>query len=321
MAQRRRAAGGPPDRYAAVAEGLAGSQLGDFVVGRKIGGKDVSTGAAASQTATMHGVCSHVYSVTSRRGGTAREASPFALKVMINLYGDQTGAMEEQFSAEYELLADCARLPRHPNIICALHSFNDLAAGRLPGWDFDPRDVSSRTTFVVMPLCDGGDLKNLINRHCSAGTRVQEPVLRSLLRQLCLAVAHLKAHRISHRDIKPDNVMLRQAPLVAGGEQEQQVVLIDFGQCMDFGLAGGVGFRFPLQFPLPRGGAPGFLAPEIATPKPGLDYAKNDDWAVGMLLHALLSAPVQAQPFSCGEDPKSFADELFLPVDVAAGLV
>ena len=44
--------------------------------------EDVS-GAAASQTATMHGVCSHVYSVTSRRGGAARDAGPFALKVMM----------------------------------------------------------------------------------------------------------------------------------------------------------------------------------------------------------------------------------------------
>ena len=50
----------------ALSAALAGSQLKDFNVLRKIGGKDVAPGAMA-MTITMHGVCSYVYTVTSRR--------------------------------------------------------------------------------------------------------------------------------------------------------------------------------------------------------------------------------------------------------------
>ena len=45
-----------------------------------------------------------------------------------------------------------------------------------------------------------------------------------------------------------------------------------------------------------RGGAPIALAPEITLPKPGpdvhLNYSKNDEWAVGMIAHELLSTPL-----------------------------
>jgi hypothetical protein len=58
---------------------LAGSRLADFAVHRKIGGKDVTPGAMA-MTLTMHGVCSYVYTVTSRRP-TASVAGELALKV------------------------------------------------------------------------------------------------------------------------------------------------------------------------------------------------------------------------------------------------
>ena len=42
-----------------------------------------------SATLTMHGVCSYVYSVKSRRPGAA-SAGQLALKVMLNMQGDQT---------------------------------------------------------------------------------------------------------------------------------------------------------------------------------------------------------------------------------------
>jgi hypothetical protein len=63
----------------------------------------------------------------------------------------------------------------------------------------------------------------------------------------------------------------------------------------------------PLPMQMPRGGAPGFLAPEVVTARPGpravINYEKNDDWAVGMLLHAMLAGPPATNPFSSGDDP------------------
>ena len=50
----------------ALSAALAGSRLADYDVLRKIGGKDVTPGGMAA-TITMHGVCSYVYTVRSRR--------------------------------------------------------------------------------------------------------------------------------------------------------------------------------------------------------------------------------------------------------------
>jgi serine/threonine protein kinase len=313
----------------ALAAALAGSQLADFDVLRKIGGKDVAPGAMAA-TVTQHGVCSYVYTVTSRRPA-AVPAGQLALKVMLNLLGDQTGDLREQFAAEYELLADTRRLPRHAHIIPVLHRFDDMAtADRLPGYEFDPQDVSPRTTFVVMPLCDRGDLKAAMKRLFRAGQYFAEPRLHGLLSQLLSAVAHLKAHRIVHRDIKADNIMLQScAPAGGGGggggaAREERLVLIDFGQCLDCARWEFDGFKMPMLMPGSRGGAPGFLAPEVVTPRPGprtvIDYAKNDDWAVGMLLYAMLAGPgAPPDPFSSGDDPRRFADVDYRPLDLANG--
>jgi len=301
----------------ALSVALAGSRLADFAVHRKIGGKDVTPGAMA-MTLTMHGVCSYVYTVTSIRP-TASVAGELALKVMINVLGDQTGDLRDQFACEYELLSDARRLPRHPNIITVLHRFDDLAtADLLPGYDFDPEDVSPRTTFVVMPLCDKDDVRAVMKRLFRAGEFFPEARIRSILTQLLGAVQHLKSHRIVHRDIKSDNIMLQSAP--GGGER---VVLIDFGQCLDCARYEFDGFNMPLPMQMPRGGAPGFLAPEVMTARPGpravINYEKNDDWAVGMLLHAILAGPPATNPFSSGDDPRRFADADYQPLDLRAG--
>jgi serine/threonine protein kinase len=312
----------------AVGAALRGSKLADFEVRRKVGGKDVVPGGMAA-TATMHGVCSYVYTVVSRRPA-ASGAGELALKVMINVMGDQTGDLHEQFAGEYELLRDAARLPRHPNIVCVLHVFTDMAtADRLPGYNFDPQDVSPRTTFVVMPLCDRGDLKAAMKRASLAGEFMPEARVRDLLAQLLAAVAHLKQHRISHRDIKADNIMLQSMPAAAGGgggagpASAERLVLIDFGQCLDCALYEFDGFNMPLPMQMPRGGAPGFLAPEVVTARPGpravINYEKNDDWAVGMLLHSMLVGPPATNPFSSGDDPRRFVDADYQAPDLARG--
>jgi serine/threonine protein kinase len=261
-----------------------------------------------------------VYSVVSRRPGAAR-AGELALKVMLNMLGDQSSALHDQFRAEYELLHNTERLPRHPNVVPVLCVFDDLAtAERLPQYDFDPRDVSPRTTFVVMPLCDRGDLASAMKSAFSAGDFLPDARVRDLLIQLLGAVAHLKRHRVVHRDIKADNVMLRSVP---GSPASEHLVLIDFGQCLDCELYELTDFRLPLPCQFPRGGAPAFLAPEVLLPKPGprtvIDYAKNDDWAIGMLLHDMLAGPAATKPFGACSDPTRFADGDYVPPDLHAG--
>eukprot|EP01043_Picozoa_sp_COSAG02_P039164 COSAG02_NODE_3073_length_7423_cov_10.177635_2_plen_332_part_00 len=180
---------------------------------------------------------------------------------------------------------------------------------------------SERACRSQLKLCDG-DVNRAAGRllRLSAGEYFPERRVRQLFGQLLGAILHLKAHRIVHRDIKPDNIMLQST--AGGGER---LVLIDFGQCLDCRLYELDGFQMPLPVNMPRGGAPGFLAPEVVTPRPGprtrIDFGKNDDWAAGMLLYLLLVGPVAPphNPFSSGDDPRHFIDAGYQPLDLRPG--
>ena len=51
-----------------------------------------------------------------------------------------------------------------------------------------------------------------------------------------------------------------------------------------------------------------------------IDYSKNDDWAVGMLLHAMLAGPERgSDPFCSGDDPRRFVDADYQCLDLRAG--
>jgi serine/threonine protein kinase len=89
-------------------------------------------------------------------------------------------------------------------------------------------------------------------------TRVQHPN-RPVAYRLLSAVCHLVAHRIVHRDIKTDNILLsacadsstdcKGAPLL--------VMLGDFGECLDLEQEGFDEFLMDFRNrQTPRGGAP-----------------------------------------------------------------
>ena len=99
------------------------------------------------------------------------------------------------------------------------------------------------------------------------------------------------------------------------GTEHEAAVLTDFGMCFDLVKNGVQNHRVMMPYDgFRRGGAPIALAPEITLPKPGpgvfLDYSKNDEWAVGMVAHELLSEGGEA-PFPDLEHPASYSDRAY----------
>ncbi|KAI4194667.1 MAG: hypothetical protein LQ348_002586 [Seirophora lacunosa] len=105
---------------------------------------------------------------------------------------------------------------------------------------------------ILMPLCETS-LDKLIP---------DESIFSAFMRQGCEAMAFLHAHQIIHRDIKPQNILLRDGP-------PDRYVLADFGYANQVHEAKSIC------------GTPGYMAPEIFV---GESYdAKSDLFSMGVV--------------------------------------
>ena len=167
------------------------------------------------------------------------------------------------------------------------------------------RGGSKVMVMMVMELAAGGDLIDTINR---AGG-FTETVTRTLFGQLINALAHCHAHGVSHRDIKPDNLLLTRrtgsaagatgaAGAVAGGggggglpvhqASDCRLVLADFGLCSwDHAVD-----QHMLRTPC---GTSVYIAPEVnecgadPTRSRRYDGEAADMWMAGIMLFIMLT--------------------------------
>jgi serine/threonine protein kinase len=89
-------------------------------------------------------------------------------------------------------------------------------------------------------------LKDRISQHRKILVKDQKNFMRHLL----LGLEEMRNKGVVHRDLKPDNVMIRK-----NGKDEEECVIIDFGLAT---------FTDALPYLNFRCGTPGFLSPEIA---------------------------------------------------------
>ena len=152
---------------------------------------------------------------------------------------------------------------QHPHII-ALYQVID-----------GPSDI-----FLVMELAQGGDLyEHLLERGCVNNNheannfsllQFDDAKAKQLFRQLASAMVFTHEKRISHRDIKLENLLL--------DKDKQNLKIADFGLCnvMHDGV--------PLTT---HCGSPDYAAPEIVQSLP-YDGVKCDAWSCGIILYILL---------------------------------
>jgi eukaryotic-like serine/threonine-protein kinase len=116
---------------------------------------------------------------------------PLALKLILKM---DSARIVQRFQREAQILAQC---DRHPNVLKVHHLGSDQGRPYLVT-DFVEGDPLSRK----IPLAPR-----------SAAT---------VLRKVADALAHVHAKNVLHRDVKPDNILLR-------GDAPDDPVLIDFG--------------------------------------------------------------------------------------------
>ncbi|KAL9577786.1 MAG: hypothetical protein Q9212_006144, partial [Teloschistes hypoglaucus] len=214
-----------------------------------------------------HGAQGHVYKVARRRDGEV-----FAVKEVSNFLKDRHGNLSTQVTQELKIIK---RL-EHPNIVQYIdqHKFGDKL-------------------YIVMEFVNHGDLQTCLRGDRS---RFREDQAQAVASQMCQALKYLHDCNITHRDIKPDNILISHI-------DPYEFKLSDFGLSKIMNLNGTVldSFCGTLLYCAPEV-YPGFDAVEPTTPR------KKRRTKNGSVVSGRLKA---AQPYTSAVDTWGLAAVLF----------
>lgn len=125
---------------------------------------------------------------------------------------------------------------------------------------------------LILEYMGGGDLLNRIIN--SRLRRLTEDQCRCFMFQITDAIHYLHSRNITHRDMKPDNILLKDS-------EDMTLVKIT-----DFGLSKIVTEGTCMKSLL---GTPNYVAPEVLQPSVTKYTSKVDVWSMGVMLFAMLS--------------------------------
>lgn len=124
--------------------------------------------------------------------------------------------------------------------------------------------------YVVMEFMSGGDLMGKVEKI----KQFSEDHAAMILHQVLLALNYMHAKQVSHRDLKPDNLMVLE------GENPEDIMI----KLTDFGFAC---FFDPHQKMDVIVGTPIYMSPELVE---GYEYdCRVDVWSLGVIAHILLT--------------------------------
>uniref|UniRef100_A0A286XMK2 Nik-related protein kinase n=1 Tax=Cavia porcellus TaxID=10141 RepID=A0A286XMK2_CAVPO len=177
-------------------------------------------------------------------------------RVRVNKYQKSVGWRysdeEEDLRTELNLLR---KYSFHKNIVSFYGAFFKLSP---PG--------HRHQLWIVMELCAAGSVTDVVRM--TRNQSLKEDWIAYICREILQGLAHLHAHRVIHRDIKGQNVLLTH---------NAEVKLVDFGVSAQVSRANGRRNSFI--------GTPYWMAPEVINcdedPRHSYDY-RSDVWSVGI---------------------------------------
>ncbi|XP_016049282.1 nik-related protein kinase isoform X2 [Erinaceus europaeus] len=177
-------------------------------------------------------------------------------RVRVNKYQKSVGWRysdeEEDLRTELNLLK---KYSFHKNIVSFYGAFFKMSP---PG--------QRHQLWMVMELCAAGSVTDVVRM--TRNQSLKEDWIAYICREILQGLAHLHAHRVIHRDIKGQNVLLTH---------NAEVKLVDFGVSAQVSRTNGRRNSFI--------GTPYWMAPEVINcdedPRRSYDY-RSDVWSVGI---------------------------------------
>jgi hypothetical protein len=160
--------------------------------------------------------------------------------------------------------------------------------------------------YLTMPFIEGSPLSGLISRQ-----KPWEPRRAAeFVRRLALALEALHQRKVIHRDLKPQNIMVRPTASKSSDAQAGEPML------MDFGLARGLQEQ-NLTSTGQTLGTPAYMPPEQVEGKHELSGPANDVYSLGVILYELLTGQT---PFKAPDLHALFYQILTVPPPPPSGV-
>jgi serine/threonine protein kinase len=192
---------------------------------------------------------------TVYRASHIETKEPFAIKVIPKTKFKDNPLMLRQLKRETSIMNTL----RHRNLMYMHRSFE-----------------TGRNFYLVLDLCEKGDLNKYMRQNKIR--RFSEPEAILIIRQIMEGFRELRSKKIIHRDLKLENVFIKNDTIVLG----------------DFGSA-----KVVTKMTSTTVGTPLNMAPEIMA---GGDYNnKSDLWSIGVLFYELLVGKPPFFALSIGE--------------------
>ncbi|XP_054378075.1 myosin-IIIa isoform X4 [Pongo abelii] len=189
------------------------------------------------------GTYGKVFKVLNKKNGQKA-----AVKIL-----DPIHDIDEEIEAEYNILK---ALSDHPNVV------------RFYGIYFKKDKVNGDKLWLVLELCSGGSVTDLVKGFLKRGERMSEPLIAYILHEALMGLQHLHNNKTIHRDVKGNNILLT----TEGG-----VKLVDFGVSAQL-----TSTRHRRNTSV---GTPFWMAPEVIACEQQLDTtydARCDTWSLGI---------------------------------------
>ena len=152
--------------------------------------------------------------------------------------------------------------------------------------------IENQNIYILMEYAEGGNLSELIAKTKAEKKRFSEDQILMYTAQLTLSLLALHSKQVLHRDVKSQNIFIKNGVLKLG----------------DFGISKALQNESDLL--MTKCGTPYFMPPEVCQDKP---YdVKADVWSLGVIVYELITLK---KPFEGTDFHQLFQAIIHQPLD------